>query len=169
MSSPSIRMSPRLIPIRNSIRRPSGTPSFLWAIAACTATAHSTASKRAVLLPLLARRHSVGAGRELAGISDMPRPPRREPREGFSQRTAAHSLHRANPAVRDCHDRPARPHHLEPSRRRPELEQPGVGSPDAGRPPGAHRRRQKQPPPGIRTDGGAQVDGVRLAGLGGGR
>jgi hypothetical protein len=44
MSSPSIRMSPRLIPILNSIRRSVGTPSFLWAITACTATAHSTAS-----------------------------------------------------------------------------------------------------------------------------
>ena len=44
MSSPSIRMSPRLIPIRNSIRRSCGTPSFLSAITACTATAHSTAS-----------------------------------------------------------------------------------------------------------------------------
>ena len=44
MSSPSIRMSPRLIPILNSIRRSTGTPSFRWAITACTATAHSTAS-----------------------------------------------------------------------------------------------------------------------------
>ena len=41
MSSPSIRMSPRLIPIRKSIRRSCGIPSFLWAITAWTATAHS--------------------------------------------------------------------------------------------------------------------------------
>src|SRR6516162_7408299 len=43
MSSPSIRMSPRLIPILKSIRRSCGIPSFLWAITACAATAYSTA------------------------------------------------------------------------------------------------------------------------------
>ena len=29
-------MSPKLIPILNNIRRSTGTPSFLWAITACT-------------------------------------------------------------------------------------------------------------------------------------
>src|SRR5215469_6831002 len=37
MSLPSIRMSPRLIPILNNIRRSEGTPSLRSAIAACTA------------------------------------------------------------------------------------------------------------------------------------
>jgi hypothetical protein len=40
----STRMSPRLIPIRYSIRRSCGMPSLRSAITACTATAHSTAS-----------------------------------------------------------------------------------------------------------------------------
>ena len=41
MSLPSMRMSPRLIPIRNSYADPQGP---LGCVPACTATAHSAAS-----------------------------------------------------------------------------------------------------------------------------
>src|SRR5260370_20366110 len=44
ISRPSLIMSPRLIPIRKSMRRSGGTPAFRSAISRCTSTAHRTPS-----------------------------------------------------------------------------------------------------------------------------
>ena len=44
MSSPSTMMSPRWMPMRNSMRRSGGTPAFRSAIPRCTSTAQRTAS-----------------------------------------------------------------------------------------------------------------------------
>jgi len=50
-------MSPKLIPILNNIRRSTGTPSFLWAITACTTSTLDRIDHRGEL-----KQHAVPRG-----------------------------------------------------------------------------------------------------------